>query len=168
MTPDEPFVLLRDDVADETRVFARPEALIVARNPDEFFVGLAAMETARKQGKWIAGFMAYEAGYLFEKKLAAYATLGRETPLMAFGIFDGPVGAHLHEVGEGLGRGAGGARRRRCGGGAFAVVGRRGIAAGGACGSPRYRRGRRLRSPLQSGVVCGTVAPSGVGGFASR
>ena len=94
MTPDEPFVLLRDDVADETRVFARPEALIVARNPDEFFAGLAAMETARKQGKWIAGFMAYEAGYLFEKKLAGHATLGRETPLMAFGVFDGPQTDH--------------------------------------------------------------------------
>lgn len=94
MTPDEPFVLLRDDIADETRVFVRPEALIVARDPREFFAGLAAMEEARRQGKWIAGFMAYEAGYLFEKKLAGYATLGRETPLMAFGVFDGPDPAH--------------------------------------------------------------------------
>ena len=94
MTPDEPFVLLRDDVADETRVFARPDTLIVARDPDEFFAGLGALETARKQGKWIAGFMAYEAGYLFEKKLAGYATLGRETPLMAFGFFDAPTTGH--------------------------------------------------------------------------
>jgi para-aminobenzoate synthetase component 1 len=87
-------VLLRDDVADETRVFARPEALIVARDPGEFFSGLAAMENARKQGKWIVGFMAYEAGYLFEKKLAGYAPFGRETPLMAFGIFDAPQTGH--------------------------------------------------------------------------
>ena len=94
MTPDEPFVLLRDDVADETRVFARPETLIIARDPDDFCAGLEAMEAARKQGKWIAGFMAYEAGYLFEKKLAGYATVGRETPLMAFGIFDAPLADH--------------------------------------------------------------------------
>jgi para-aminobenzoate synthetase component I len=94
MTPDEPFVLLRDDVADETRVFARPESLIVARDLAEFFSGLEAMEQARKQGKWIAGFMAYEAGYLFEKKLAGYATLGRETPLMAFGVFAAPSTGH--------------------------------------------------------------------------
>ena len=94
MTPDEPFVLLRDDVADETRVFARPEALIVARDPDEFFAGLDAMEAARNKGKWIAGFMAYEAGHLFEKKLAGYAQSGRETPLMAFGVFDGPLTDH--------------------------------------------------------------------------
>jgi para-aminobenzoate synthetase component 1 len=94
MTPDEPFVLLRDDVADETRLFARPEALIVARDPDQFFAGLQAMEAARKRGKWIVGFMAYEAGYLFEKKLAGHAPLGRETPLMAFGVFDGPSADH--------------------------------------------------------------------------
>lgn len=94
MTPDEPFVLLRDDVADETRVFARPETLIVARDPDEFFSGLGAMEDARRRGKWLAGFMAYEAGYLFETRLADYATLGRETPLMAFGVFDAPRADH--------------------------------------------------------------------------
>lgn len=94
MTSNEPFVLLRDDVADETRVFARPEALIVARDPTAFFAGLAAMETARKQGKWIAGFMSYEAGYLFETKLAGHAVPGRETPLMAFGIFNAPATDH--------------------------------------------------------------------------
>jgi para-aminobenzoate synthetase component 1 len=94
MTPDEPFVLLRDDVANETRVFARPEALIVARDPGEFFAGLKTMEEARSRGKWIAGFMAYEAGYLFENKLAGYATLGRETPLMAFGVFDAAASGH--------------------------------------------------------------------------
>lgn len=94
MTPDEPFVLLRDDIADETRVFARPEALIVARNPVEFFAGLKAMEDAHERGKWLAGFIAYEAGYLFEKKLAGHATLERETPLMAFGVFDAPAPDH--------------------------------------------------------------------------
>ncbi|MGV3548568.1 aminodeoxychorismate synthase component I [Rhizobium sp.] len=94
MTPDEPFVLLRDDVADETRVFARPEKLIVVRDPQDFFAGLAAMEAARQAGKWIAGFMAYEAGYLFERKLAGHVTPGRETPLMAFGVFDAPQTDH--------------------------------------------------------------------------
>jgi para-aminobenzoate synthetase component 1 len=94
MTPQEPFVLLRDDVADETRVFARPEAMIIAHTPSEFFSGLQAMEAARQQGKWLAGFMAYEAGYLFEKKLAGLAVSDRETPLMAFGVFDAPSSGH--------------------------------------------------------------------------
>jgi para-aminobenzoate synthetase component I len=94
MTPDEPFVLLRDDLADVTRVFASPERLVVARDPDAFFAGLEAIEQGRRAGKWIVGFMGYEAGYLFEKRLARYAALGRETPLMAFGIFDGPDPDH--------------------------------------------------------------------------
>lgn len=94
MTPDEPFVLLRDDLADVTRIFASPERLVVARDPDGFFAGLEVIEKARRAGKWIVGFMGYEAGYLFEKRLARYAALGRETPLMAFGIFDSPDPRH--------------------------------------------------------------------------
>jgi para-aminobenzoate synthetase component 1 len=94
MHPDEPFVLLRDDPADQTLVFAEPERLVVARDRDSFFSGLKTLEAARRAGKWIAGFMAYEAGYLFERKLTPYVTWGRETPLMAFGIFDAPQENH--------------------------------------------------------------------------
>jgi len=94
MHTDEPFVLLRDDLADQTLVFAEPERLVVARDRDSLFAGLEALERARQAGKWIAGFMAYEAGYLFEAKLTPYLTLGRETPLMAFGIFDAPSSDH--------------------------------------------------------------------------
>jgi para-aminobenzoate synthetase component 1 len=91
---DEPFVLLRDDRDDRTLVFVEPERQVIARNPAEFFAGLDALEEARRAGKWIAGFMAYEGGYLFEPKLAPRAAIGRETPLMAFGIFDAPRTGH--------------------------------------------------------------------------
>ena len=94
MTSEDPFVLLRDDLADETLVFAEPERLVLARDPESFFSGLEALEDARRNGKWIAGFMAYEGGYLFEEKLAPLVTPGRQTPLMAFGIFDGPSVDH--------------------------------------------------------------------------
>ena len=94
MTSEYPFVLLRDDLADETLVFAEPEHLVLARDPESFFSGLDALEDARRNGKWIAGFMAYEGGYLFEEKLAPLVTPGRQTPLMAFGIFDGPSVDH--------------------------------------------------------------------------
>jgi para-aminobenzoate synthetase component 1 len=95
MHPDEPFVLLRDDLADQTLVFADPEALVIARDKAGFFAGLKTLEAARRQGKWIAGFMAYEAGYLFEEKLTPLAAMGRQTPLMAFGIFDQPLPNHV-------------------------------------------------------------------------
>ncbi|MDB5550983.1 MAG: para-aminobenzoate synthase, component [Rhizobium sp.] len=94
MTLDNPFVLLRDDLADETLVFTEPERLVLARDNASFFTGLETLEVARAAGKWIAGFMAYEAGYLFEEKLAPLVALGRETPLMAFGIFDAPQVDH--------------------------------------------------------------------------
>jgi para-aminobenzoate synthetase component 1 len=94
MASDTPFVLLRDDPADETMVFVDPRELIVARDAKSFFAGLTRLEQARHEGKWIAGFMSYEAGYLFENKLAPLASLSRETPLMAFGIFDGPAPGH--------------------------------------------------------------------------
>jgi para-aminobenzoate synthetase component I len=94
MTPKDPFVLLRDDVADETLVFAEPEHLVIARDRESLLAGLDTLETARRAGKWIAGFMAYEGGYFFEEKLARLVTPGRETPLMAFGIFDAPQADH--------------------------------------------------------------------------
>jgi para-aminobenzoate synthetase component 1 len=94
MRDTEPFVLLRDDLADETLVFAGAERLVVVHDARDFFAGLGLLEAARKQGKWIAGFMAYEAGYLFEEKLAALAPSGRQTPLMAFGIYDQPQSGH--------------------------------------------------------------------------
>jgi len=94
MTPDTPFVLLRDDPADETMVFVDPAELVVARDRNALFSGLERIEKARQKGKWIAGFMSYEAGYLFEEKLAPFAEKGRETPLMAFGIFDAPTTDH--------------------------------------------------------------------------
>lgn len=94
MHPLEPFILLRDDLEDRTLFFAEPEKIVVARDRDSFFSALAEVEAARKAGKWIAGFLSYEAGYLFEKKLTPLAELGRQTPLVAFGIFDAPREDH--------------------------------------------------------------------------
>lgn len=94
MQIEKPFVLLKDDRSDRTLVFVEPESLVIAHTPAEFFAGLDALEEARRAGKWIAGFMAYEGGYLFEPKLAPRAATGRQTPLMAFGIFDAPRTDH--------------------------------------------------------------------------
>ncbi|WP_245440585.1 aminodeoxychorismate synthase component I [Rhizobium phaseoli] len=71
-------------------LFAEPADIIVARTSAEFFAGLIRMEEAKAAGKWLAGYMAYEAGYLFEEKLASFADENRETPLLLFGVFDAP------------------------------------------------------------------------------
>ena len=94
MTDTGPFVLFRDDSEDRTTVFAEPSHVITARTKAEFWRGLKDMEAAHAAGKWLAGFMSYEAGHLFERKLAPLAEENRRTPLMSFGVFDGPVEAH--------------------------------------------------------------------------
>lgn len=90
MADTERFVLFRDDTTGQVMLFADPAEIIIARSRAEFFPALAQMEAVRAQGKWLAGYMSYEAGYLFEEKLAGFAEDGRQTPLLCFGIFDAP------------------------------------------------------------------------------
>ncbi len=90
MAASEPFILFRDDTTGEVMLFAGPQRMIVARTHAEFLPALERMEEARRAGKWLAGYIAYEAGHLFESKLAAFAEEDRETPLLLFGVFDAP------------------------------------------------------------------------------
>lgn len=94
MTDTGPYVLFRDDSEDRTTVFAEPLRVITAHTKAQFWSGLKDMEAAHGQGKWLAGFMSYEAGHLFEEKLTPFAQENRRTPLMAFGVFDGPADGH--------------------------------------------------------------------------
>ncbi|PDT16712.1 aminodeoxychorismate synthase, component I [Rhizobium sp. J15] len=87
---DQPYILFRDDTTEQVKLFAEPAEIIIARTRAEFFAGLIRMEEAKAAGKWLAGYMAYEAGYLFEEKLASFADGNRETPLLLFGVFDAP------------------------------------------------------------------------------
>ncbi|WP_064712266.1 aminodeoxychorismate synthase component I [Rhizobium bangladeshense] len=86
----DPYILFRDDTTGQVMLFAQPAEIIIAKTRAEFFTGLIRMEEAKAEGKWLAGYMSYEAGYLFEEKLASFAAEGRETPLLCFGIFDAP------------------------------------------------------------------------------
>ncbi|WP_275785029.1 aminodeoxychorismate synthase component I [Pararhizobium gei] len=93
-TTQASFVLFRDDSANRTTVFAEPSRVISAHTAAEFRSGLIELEKAKAEGKWLAGFMSYEAGYLFEEKLAPFAKGNRRTPLMSFGVFDSPADGH--------------------------------------------------------------------------
>lgn len=88
-----PYALFRDDRAGTSLVFAEPQELILARTADEVRPALERLEAARKSGKWLAGYLSYEAGYAFEDKLRPLIVEGRETPLIAMGIFDAPAPA---------------------------------------------------------------------------
>ncbi len=85
------YILFRDDKTGQTTLFSDPEELILVRTRDEFFPALRRMDAARKAGKWLAGYMSYEAGHLFEPKLESLARDNRATPYLCFGVFDGPA-----------------------------------------------------------------------------
>ncbi len=90
---DKPFILLKDDIAGEQLLFENPIEVITATTLLEFFEALDRLESARNQNLWSAGFISYEAGYLFEEKLTNRFNKKRKkskVPLLCFGIFKQP------------------------------------------------------------------------------
>ncbi|KAB0537397.1 aminodeoxychorismate synthase component I [Pseudochrobactrum saccharolyticum] len=86
----EPFILFRDDVEQQSMLFNRPEQLIIIEQASDFEAGFAALEAAHRQGKWLAGYFSYEAGFLLEPKLAPLLPEERRVPLICFGVFSKP------------------------------------------------------------------------------
>lgn len=93
MADHAPYALFRDDKRGESRLFADPRDIVVARTAGEVLPAFERLEAARRLGKWLAGCISYEAGYVFEEKLRPLVDDGRETPLIAMGIFDAPAPA---------------------------------------------------------------------------
>ena len=99
-----PFVLLDDARAEgaaPARLYERPVEIIQARLPEEVRPALARLRDAQARGLHAAGFIAYEAGYALEARLApiALAAPARELPLLWFGLFEAseeaPDAVHL-------------------------------------------------------------------------
>ncbi|MBV9061550.1 MAG: aminodeoxychorismate synthase component I [Alphaproteobacteria bacterium] len=85
-----PFVLL-DDVRDERLlVFSQPSAIIKAESREEVAPALAAIDAAHAEGRYTAGYFAYELGYLLEARLAPLLPHERKIPLLWFGVFGPP------------------------------------------------------------------------------
>lgn len=80
-----PFVLL--DFQGERRLWRDPVEIVEARRPDAV---LPALE--RLRGREAAGFLAYEAGYALEPRLAPLAGAAKpeDPPLLWFGLFEAP------------------------------------------------------------------------------
>ncbi|WP_439502077.1 aminodeoxychorismate synthase component I [Aminobacter ciceronei] len=88
--PHSPFVLFRDDPAGREVLFEAPREIIVAQDAADFFPALQAAQKAHEQGKWLAGYFSYEAGYLLEPKLRPLLPGSRRAPLVCLGVFDQP------------------------------------------------------------------------------
>ncbi|MEO4001614.1 aminodeoxychorismate synthase component I [Mesorhizobium sp. CAU 1732] len=81
----------RNDLNGQETLFSDPGAMIVAWAAEDFLPALDRVEQARADGKWLAGYISYEAGYLLDPALKALLPTNRRAPLLCFGVFDGPA-----------------------------------------------------------------------------
>ena len=95
MTQQEDGVQIRFDHGPDGQAcrFARPWRVIAAQSPAEVPAALEALDAARAQGLWLAGFASYELGYAIEPRLAPRMPAARRLPLLALGAYDAPIAA---------------------------------------------------------------------------
>ena len=74
-------------------LFDRPRAMISAGTAADVPAALAALDAARAEGAWVAGYASYELGYALEPRLAPLMPQGRRLPLLQFGVYDAPQAA---------------------------------------------------------------------------
>ncbi|WP_254430635.1 MULTISPECIES: aminodeoxychorismate synthase component I [unclassified Ruegeria] len=70
--------------------FAQPIRIIRADSAQEVPQALAALDQARADGAWLAGYASYELGYVLEPRLAERLPRKRRLPLLCFGVFETP------------------------------------------------------------------------------
>ncbi|WP_170558944.1 aminodeoxychorismate synthase component I [Ruegeria atlantica] len=75
--------------------FDRPAEVIRADNAEDVPQAMEALDEARAQGAWLAGYASYEMGYALEARLADRMPTGRRLPLLCFGVFDRPTQREL-------------------------------------------------------------------------
>ncbi|MDX5351225.1 MAG: aminodeoxychorismate synthase component I [Paracoccaceae bacterium] len=86
-------ILLEHGPGGMPALFAAPRRVIVAWAPGEVARALDLAEAERARGAWVAGYVAYEAGYALEPRLRPLMPRRRPGPLVALGVFDGPEAA---------------------------------------------------------------------------
>ncbi len=76
-------------------LFEGARSVVAAETADEVAGALAFLDAARAAGAWVAGYIAYEAGYAFEPRLAPLMPDDRPGPLILMGVFAPPVDATM-------------------------------------------------------------------------
>ena len=101
MTP--PFLLFDDARSGGCRLYCAPSAVLRANRVEDVPALLDALAEAIAAGHHAAGYLAYEAGYALDPKLAPAVRAG-DGPLAWFGLFDGfetpAIEALLDDAGE--------------------------------------------------------------------
>lgn len=83
-------IVLEDGPNGTPALFDAPQRLVLAYDLADVPAALAYLDRARAGGAWVAGYLAYEAGYAFEPRLYDSAPDLDGRPLLAFGIYDAP------------------------------------------------------------------------------
>lgn len=78
----------------ERMLLHSPIESVVARSIDEVLAAIVRLDQAVRDGKYIAGYLAYEAGYAFETSLK-YLSFSLSEPLIWFGIYN-----QIHSFGD--------------------------------------------------------------------
>jgi para-aminobenzoate synthetase component 1 len=91
MHPRRGLAYFRNDLEGHEILFAEPRDTIAVWNADEFPSALKRIEQAQSDGRWLAGYISYEAGYLLDPALRDFLPPDRKSPLICFGVFDGPA-----------------------------------------------------------------------------
>ncbi len=88
----EGFVLLDNSTGPDavSMLFDHPREIIRADEPEQVPAALAAIKAGLARGFHVAGFFAYELGYVLEPKLSALMPAKRKVPLLWFGLYSGP------------------------------------------------------------------------------
>jgi para-aminobenzoate synthetase component I len=86
-------ILIEHGPGGEPALFDHPCEVIAAWTPAEVAVALRRAEAARVSGAWVAGYVAYEAGYALEPRLNRLMPRKRPGPLVALGVFEAPLAA---------------------------------------------------------------------------
>lgn len=78
--------------------FAAPHRIIRADVAADVPAAFAAMEQAKADGFWLAGYASYELGYVFSHKLSDLIPTDLTMPLLHFGVFDAPSAAQTQSA----------------------------------------------------------------------
>lgn len=87
MKSPDPYILLDDQLTHKQRYYTGLVDIITANQPSDIDKAFEQLTEYHQQGYYLAGYLSYELGYIFEPKLAPLLTHDRLTPLMHFGIF---------------------------------------------------------------------------------
>ena len=96
--PASPYVRFDDRIAGTAMVFDNPREIIRAERVEQVEAAFARLQRAHEEGAYLAGYLSYELGYVFEDRLRPLMPEGRQHPLLLFGVFGPPTQA---ETGHG-------------------------------------------------------------------